>query len=153
MKEFEICFTDFVDQQVCTRTMQADEAAARGLLLFRDKYARDPSRVMDAADEADLLAAFCLTHDVITDHIIERAMADAAYCKKLTDDACDTMSKLQGMDWHELGDSKRAGFDAAREAGTLADCKTEFAAFVQFMLRAGRPVPSLFQDLLTLREN
>ena len=151
MTEIEIRFTDFVDQTVCTRRMEAGDEAVCGLVLFREKYAKNPAQVMAPEDEQSLLAAFCEIHDAITDHIIERCMADDGYCRRLTDDACDAMTKLQGMDWHELGDSKRKAFDAARADGTLEQHRQDFAAFVQFMLRPSRPVPSLFQDLITFK--
>lgn len=151
MKQFEIRFTDYVDGSPAARILEAGDEAARGLILFRDKYAKNPACVMAPEDEKFLLAAFCETHDAITDHIIERCGRDFDYCHALTKMACAELSK-QGMDWNGLGEQKYAAFRASGEAGKLDEVRRDFNAFVQFLIRANRPVPSLFQDLVSLRE-
>ena len=105
---------------------------------------------MAPEDEQALLAAFCSVHDSITDHIIERCGRDFSYCHALTKLACGELSK-QGMDWNELGESKLRGFEAAQRDGKLDEIRKDFNAFVQFLIRANRPVPTLFQDLGSFR--
>ena len=151
MKKFEIRFTDYIDKACITRTVELGDKAAEGLILFRDCYAKNPGKVMAPEDESVLLAAFCEVHDAITDHIIERCGDDFDYCHTLTELACGELSK-QGMDWNELGENKYSAFRASREAGKLREVYPDFCAFVQFLVRANRPVPTLFQDLLTVRE-
>ncbi len=151
MKKYEIRFTDYVDGTSCTRLLEADEVTAKGLELYREQYAGDLNRVIRPEDENSLLAAFCTTHDTITDHIIERCGQDFDYCHKLTKMACEALS-AQGMDWMTLGESKFSAFQAANEQGKLDEVRKDFNAFVQFMIRANRPVPTLFQDLESFRE-
>lgn len=152
MTDIQIRFTDFVDGSAASRLMKASDNCAAGLRRFRDTYSRDPSAVMQPEDEQVLLAAFCEVHDAITDHILERCFADSAYCGRLKDLGCDAMTKNQGMDWHELGDAKFEGFETARREGKLRENGSEFVAFLQFLLRAVRPVPSLFEQLQSFRE-
>ncbi len=151
MKKYEIRFTDYVDGASCTQIMEADDAAAQGLLLYREQYAADPARVIRPEDENSLLAAFCTTHDAITDHIITRCAQDFDYCHKLTQKACETLS-AQGMDWMVLGEAKFSGFHRAYTQGKLDEVRRDFNAFVQFMIRADRPVPTLFQDMTGFEE-
>lgn len=151
MKKYEIRFTDYIDGTTYTRVLEADPVIANGLELYRDQYAGDADRVIRPEDENSLLAAFCTTHDTITDHIIERCGQDFDYCHRLTKMACEALS-AQGMDWMTLGEAKFSAFQAAKEQGKLDEVRKDFNAFVQFMIRANRPVPTLFQDMESFKE-
>ena len=150
--KFELTFTDFISAKPCRRTVELEGDAQRGLCLYRDKYADHPDRVMEPEDEQPLLAAFCQVHDAITDHIIEACQADFSYCRRLTQSACRVLTAQQGMDWMELGEGKLEAFRKDKEEGRLEKCFPEFCAFVQFLLRAERPVPTLFQDVTAITD-
>ena len=152
MGNIQIRFTDFVDGSAASRILEASDHAAEGLRRFRDIYAKNPAAVMQPEDEQVLLAAFCEVHDCITDHILERCFESSDYCRTLKDLGCDAMTKNQGMDWHELGDAKFESFETARKEEKLKENGSEFVAFLQFLLRAVKPVPSLFEQLQSFRE-
>ena len=152
MANIQLRFEDPVTGSPASRILEASDCCADGLRRFRDAYAKNPAAVMQPEDEQALLAAFCEVHDAITDHILERCLESADYCRTLKDLGCDAMTKNQGMDWHELGDAKFDGFEALRSQGTLRENGSAFLAFVQFLLRAVYPAPTLFEQLQSFRE-